>query len=276
MRDRTAISGLPVLIVPERESRPSLFEGGPCPFCPGAEGLTPPEILRDGDPWRVRLFPNKYPASTPHEVLVESADHGTDFSELGADHARCVLEIAFARYRELRTVSPFVTLFKNQGQLAGATIPHPHSQILATPFAPARVKTESHAFAESPTCPLCDLSRHPQIGESSGYRWIAPKGSTMPWQQWIVPRLHSNEMSEPGDLAPLLQSAIRATRRIAPSFNWSFLNFPNEARAHWYLELFPRLTTIAGFELGSGTFINPVDPVEAARVLRHDVFPRPD
>ena len=267
MIELTGISGVPVLLVPEREERPNLYTGGSCPFCPGAEEQTPPEILRDGDPWRVRLFPNKYPASQPHEVLVEGAEHGGDFGDLSADQARAVLAISFARYRELRALSPFVTLFKNHGQMAGASIPHPHSQIIGTPFAPARIASESRAFSSAICCPLCDLSAHPSIGQSRDYRWIAPRGSTMPWQQWIVPQSHGNEMEDPGDLHGLLQRAVRATRRIASAFNWAFLNFPGEPRAHWYLELFPRLTPVAGFELGSGTFINTVDPVDAAHAL---------
>ena len=270
---RTPITRIPLLVAPERENRPKVYEGGTCPFCPGSEDQTPPEILRQGDPWRIRLFPNKYPASTHHEVLVESEDHAGAFDELSPDHAASVMAISFERYRTLRSVSPFVTLFKNHGALAGASIPHPHSQILGTLFAPARMAAETQAFADAHSCPLCDLSEHPQIAESSDYRWIAPLGSTMPWQQWIIPRRHTNEMSHAGDLASLLQRVVQATQRIATAFNWAFLNFPGEPRAHWYLEVFPRLSTIAGFELGSGTFINTVDPVDAARVLRDSPQP---
>ncbi len=264
----TPISRLPVLTVPDRQRRPNLYQGGACPFCPGAEDETPPEIRREGDPWRIRLFPNKYPASQHHEVLVEDARHDRSFDELSREHAASVMALAFDRYRQLRARSPFVTLFKNHGQLAGASIPHPHSQILGTAFAPARIAAETQAFADCPSCPLCASSGHPRIAQSTDYDWIAPMGSTMPWQQWIVPRRHANEMSDPGDLASLLQRAVAATRRIGGAFNWCFLNFPGQLRAHWYLELFPRLSPIAGFELGAGTFINTVDPVEAARALQ--------
>lgn len=264
----TPISRLPVLVAPHRESRPHGYDGVPCPFCPGAEDQTPPEILRDGDPWRIRLVPNKYPASQPHEVMIESAEHDRNFDELSFAHAARVVELSFQRYQTLRATSPFVTLFKNQGPLAGASLPHPHSQILGTSVAPARVALESRAFGEQVRCPLCAESPHSLIAESDHYRWIAPAGSTMAWQQWIVPLRHQAEMSDPGDLARLLQAAVGATRTISVSFNWAFLNFPNEPRAHWYLELFPRLTPVAGFELGLGTFINTVDPADAARVLR--------
>jgi len=89
----------------------------------------------------------------------------------------------------------------------------------------------------------------------------------MAYQQWIVPKAHGNEMDEPRELAALLQDASRAMLTIADSFNWAFVNFPHEERGHWYVELFPRLTVVAGFELGTGTFINTIDPADTARAL---------
>src|SRR5205814_7215259 len=120
---KTPITGDPVIFAPHRDERPNVYEGAPCPFCPGAESATPPEIARDGDPWRVRVFPNKFPATAQHEVIVETSRHGERFDELPAEHAQRAIEMTFDRYHALRTASSYVCLFKNHGRAAGASIP---------------------------------------------------------------------------------------------------------------------------------------------------------
>jgi UDPglucose--hexose-1-phosphate uridylyltransferase len=266
---KTPITGDPVLLAPDRVERPDVYEGAACPFCPGAEAETPPEIARDADPWRVRVFPNKYPATDHHEVIVESPRHDETFDRLASGHAARAVEMMFERYRAMREAVPYVSLFKNHGRAAGASIPHLHSQILGTPFIPLRAAREGEAFARR--CRLCAMETHPLIDESDHYLWIAPLGSTMAYQQWIVPKAHGNEMDEPRELAALLQDSTRAMLSLGDAFNWAFVNFPHEERGHWYVELFPRMSVVAGFELGTGTFINSVDPAEAARVLRGSI-----
>jgi UDPglucose--hexose-1-phosphate uridylyltransferase len=261
------ITGQPVIVAPEREDRPNVYEGAACPFCPGAESDTPPEICRDGEPWRIRVFPNRYPATEHSEVMVESASHEATFDSLASGHARRVVDLYFERYRALSTTSDYVCVFKNHGRMAGASIPHLHSQIVGTPFVPPRIARESEAFARATRCPLCDLGEHPLLAETENYRWIAPRGSFMPHQQWIVPRAHEHQLDEPRELAMLMQESVRAMRAVSDAFNWSFVNFPHERRGHWYLEVFPRTVMIAGFELGTGTFVNSVDPASAAQRL---------
>ena len=270
---KTPITGDPVILAPERDARPDVYEGAACPFCPGAEAQTPPEIARDGDPWRVRVFPNKFPATAQHEVIVETPDHHTTFDQLAPEHAARAVGMMFERYRAMRTAAPYVCLFKNHGRAAGASIPHIHSQMIGTPFIPLRIAREGDAFAHR--CRLCAMETHPLIVETDHYRWIAPLGSTMAYQQWIVPKAHGNEMDEPGELAAILQDAARAMLRVADAFNWIFVNFPHEERGHWYVELFPRLAVVAGFELGSGTFINTIDPMDTAAQLRAAAVPHP-
>ena len=288
---KTPITGDPVILAPEREQRPDGYDGASCPFCPGAESQTPPEIARDVGrilqparpdglenpshvyPWRIRVFPNKYPATEQHELIVESPLHGATFDQLAPDHAARAVEMMFARYRALRDAAPYVCLFKNHGRAAGATIAHIHSQIVGTPFIPLRVAREGDAFAKR--CRLCAMDTHPLIAETHHYRWIAPLGATMAYQQWIVPNAHGNEMDEPRELAALLQNSARAMLTVNDSFNWAFINFPHEERGHWYVELFPRAAVVAGFELGSGTFINTIDPVDTATTLRAAAAARP-
>jgi len=263
--ERTPITDDPVILAPERERRPNVFEGAPCPFCPGAEDQTPPEIARDGDPWRIRVFANRYPPTEHAEIIVESAKHDDAFDALSPDHAARVIDAYCERYRAIG--ADYVSIFKNHGRLAGASIPHLHSQIVGTPFIPLRAAREGEAFARATRCPLCDFNNHALIAETENYRWIAPRGSRLAYQQWIVPKSHEHDLNEPRELASLLQSSARAMRGISDSFNWAFITFPHQRRGHWYVEIFPRIAMIAGYELGTGTFINTVDPSEAARLL---------
>jgi len=253
---KTPITGDPVILAPGREERPNVYGGAPCPFCPGAEDQTPPEIARDGDPWRIRVFPNRYPPTEHAEVVVESANHHDVFDALSPDHAQRVIEITFDRYHAMTSNGAYVCIFKNHGRLAGASIPHLHSQLVGTPFVPPRPAREGEAFARAISCALCDSTAHPLIGETEHYRWIAPRGARFAWQQWIVPKAHEHDLIEPRGLASLIQSSARAMRGISDAFNWAFVTFPHERSGHWYLELFPRTAMIAAFEIGTDVFVN--------------------
>src|SRR3954447_18468786 len=179
--ERTPITNDPVILAPARSDRPNVYEGAPCPFCPGAEDQTPPEIARDGDPWRIRVFPNRYPPTEHAEVIVESAKHDA-FDALPADQAQRAVELYFERYRSLAAESAYVCIFKNHGRMAGASIPHLHSQLVGTPFVPLRPSREGDAFARAKHCPLCDLREQPLIAETENYRWIAPRGARLAYQ----------------------------------------------------------------------------------------------
>jgi UDPglucose--hexose-1-phosphate uridylyltransferase len=182
------------------------------------------------------------------------------------DHAQRAVEITFARYRALAAKASYVCIFKNHGRLAGASIPHLHSQLVGLPFVPPRARGEGDAFARVTACALCN-SEHPVIGETKHYRWIAPRGARFAYQQWIVPKSHEHDLNEPRELAMVMQSSARAMLGLSDAFNWTFVAFPNERRGHWYLELFPRIAMIAGLEIGSGAFVNSVGAEDAARAL---------
>jgi UDPglucose--hexose-1-phosphate uridylyltransferase len=265
MIERNPITGDARLLAPNREQRPNAYREGidRCPFCAGHESDTPPEIWRDGTPWRVRVFPNKYPATERHEVIVETPDHDASFDKLPPDHAAAAVDAYISRYYSARDT--YICIFKNHGHQAGASIPHEHSQLIATPFLPERVEREGAAFGSR--CPLCFIDDQPLIAETDDFRWIAPRGASMAWEQWIVPRGHQPEMRDAFGLGDLLQRSTRAMLTIADSFNWIFMNFPQHPRAHWYVQLFPRTSVVAGFETGSGSAINTTDPAEAARRL---------
>jgi UDPglucose--hexose-1-phosphate uridylyltransferase len=265
------ITGDPIVFAPERASRPGAFGGEDterCPFCPGNESDTPATIAAAGDPWRVRVFRNKYPSVEDAEVIVESAQHDATFD--GIAHAQDAVRVYVNRYRA-HAAAAHVALFKNEGPGAGTSIPHIHSQVMPLPFVPPRVAREGEAFDRAARCPLCTLDAH-VIRETSSFTWLAPAASSMPYQQWIVPKRHIAEMSafeepEIAELAVLLQSASKAMLTLGNSYNWIFMNYARRGAAHCYVELFPRITALGGFELGTGTFVEIVDPDFAAERL---------
>jgi UDPglucose--hexose-1-phosphate uridylyltransferase len=263
--ERNPITGEPVIVAPDRAMRPNMFaREETCPFCPGNEAMTPPVVAVVGNPWRVRAFGNKYPATESHEVIVESPGHDDDFGLIS--HAEEAVAVYVDRYRALSRHNAHVTIFKNHGPMAGASIAHLHSQVIGTPFIPPRIGREAAAF--SSRCPLCSRLDGPLICETANYRWFAPRGSTFAYEQWIVPNEHAHEISEPRELWRLLQSAARAMQGVSASYNWIFINFPPDTNAHWYVQLFPRLSSLAGFEIGSASALNTVDAEETARRFR--------
>ncbi|HEU4522975.1 MAG TPA: DUF4931 domain-containing protein [Thermoanaerobaculia bacterium] len=273
---RHIITGDPILFAPERAERPNAFgneEAAVCPFCPGNEAMTPPEIERAGEPWHIRVFPNKYPSVEGHEVIVESADHQAAFDEIA--HGDAVIETYVRRYRA-HAAAAYVALFTNHGRQAGASIDHPHSQLMPLRFIPPRVEREMAAFGAD--CPLCAaIEQHRReglvIAERHGFVRIAPRASSHAYEQWIVPLRHVAEIAsidalETEGLAWTLAEATRGTRSVAAAHNVIYMNFPRAPRAHFYIAVVPRLTAIAGFELATGTFIDIMDPAAAVRALR--------
>ena len=217
----------------------------------------------------MRVFPNKYPPVDGAEVIVESPRHEDAFATI--EHAEEVVRAYVDRYRAHRDAA-FVSIFKNEGSRAGASIPHAHSQVVPLPFVPPRIERELAGFATG--CPLCDAGSNHVIRENESFRWLAPFASSFAYQQWIVPKRHTHEVhllrdDELRDLASLLRAAAFSTRTIASAFNWMFLNFPTDA-GHFYVDVVPRMAAIAGFELNTGTFVEIIDPAAAARRLREE------
>lgn len=263
-----------MLFAPARAGRPHAFGEPPapgerCPFCPGNEGDTPPQIAVVGEPWRIRVFPNKYPPWPGAEVIVESPEHAAAFSTLA--HASEVVGVYRGRL-EAHRQTPWTALFRNEGRRAGASIDHLHAQLVPLPFVPPRVEAETGGFARATRCPLCGAGAGDVIRETGFFTWIAPRASRLAYQQWIIPKRHVSSMTgmnedEAEDLASLLRVSAAATSRVTDGTNWAFMNFHHES-AHFYVDVMPRLTAIAGLELGTGTFIEIVDPAAAADILR--------
>ncbi len=332
------IQGRWVIIATDRSRRPhdlrsvsqSVTEPSFCPFCPGQERRTPPEILAIGRPpngapngpgWQIRVIPNKYPALSvegdlerrgvglfdrmrgvgAHEVVIETPEHEADLGTLPDEHLVRLLRVFRDRladlYRDRRL--KYVLIFKNQGAVAGATLAHPHSQIIATPIIPRIVAQELNQarqhFEAKERCLFCDvlneeLERDERIVlENPHFVVLAPYASRFPFELMILPRRHAAAMTAITDeelaaLAGCLGEAARRLHRVLadPPYNLVFHTAPNTEAFltkpgawqtlphdyHWHLEILPRLTQVAGFETGTDFYINPTAPEEATRFLR--------
>lgn len=315
-----------VIISTERGRRPSDFRiepvralGGNCVFCPGNESKTPPEILAgrgagsvvDGAGWSFRVVPNKFPALRiegelepsgeglydrmngvgAHEVVVESPDHGATLATLSVDAVADVLQAFRDRMLDLKKDPRFdyILVFKNHGAAAGASLEHPHSQLIATPIIPIMVSEELNGsgqyFGIKERCVWCDIlhqerrDRRRLIVEANGFAAVAPFAPRFPFETWILPTRHRSAFEETAvedlrGLAGILGEFLRRMDRVLqhPPFNFMLHTAPLREGSlehfHWHLEIIPKLTNVAGFEWGSGFFINPVPPEDAAAALR--------
>jgi UDPglucose--hexose-1-phosphate uridylyltransferase len=270
--------GLWVVVAPDRRDRANAFSTlaepiGPerCPFCPGREDHTPPELERSGgNQWETRVVPNKYPAvERGHEVLIETREHSISFDALSAARAAEVPRLHQRRYAHHRTREQ-VIVFKNEGRLGGASIPHPHSQLIALDRLTPRMARELAASRDQ--CWICAATGTSEtfVARGNSFAVFAPPASFAPFQLVIAPLRHAPNFLDVGE-AQLLQSATRAFREGAGAadYNWVYMNANDrEQTFHWYLEITPRLTVFGGFELASQTAINVVAPEGAARELR--------
>lgn len=324
-----------VIIATERARRPSDFRierdtaaDGKCPFCYGNEGMTPPEIrvVRDGSVpnspgWKVRVVPNKFPALRiegdldraaagqydrmngigAHEVIIETPHHDKDLADLSIDEITLVLAMYRDRIMDLRNDPRFryVLVFRNRGSAAGASLAHPHSQLIATPVTPRTVAMEldsarEHYMAKE-RCIFCDiitqeLETHSRIvaADSDFVSWC-PYASRFPFEVTLAPRRHSHDFAMMDDaglprMARHLREVLQRIKRSLddPPYNYMLHTAPAyhlkprrpgywstiEMDWHWHLEILPRLTKTAGFEWGTGFYINPTPPEDAARFLR--------
>ena len=315
-----------VIIATDRAKRPDQFKrherrecGEPkysktCPFCPGNEDKTPPEIARvpDGERgWLVRAVPNKFSAVSPggtadrknrgrhrymhgigaHEVIVETTIHNAPTMLLDVDHIAKVVDMQHGRFRALQSNPDHeqVILFKNHGCEAGTSLAHPHSQIVALPIVPAanihRVRTALDYKNDSGHCVYCDmLAEELESGDrviTANEHFVAfvPFAAFSPFHTWVLPRKHrasfaSAAPEERRSLAAIMKDVLA---RIYygledPDFNYVYRSVPSGEfdvdYFHWYVSIVLRLTKAAGFEMGSGMFINVSLPEQDAEFLR--------
>ncbi len=286
-----------------------------CPFCPGNEDKTPPEVLRvpaaKNGHWEVRVVPNKFAALARdiqptrtiqrsrrtidgfgvHDVIIETPDHSQVMALMPDAQVASVLRACRARYEQL-SLDPriaHVTIFKNHGLDAGTSLEHPHSQLIATPVISHQVRERFQEalrhydeYGECMFCQMIDEEMQEQkriVMTTEHFVALELFASPTPFCTHIYPRRH---MANFGDIsAPEITDLARTLRTVLaklyhgledPDFNYTIRSAPAECVGvkyfHWYLSVIPRLTRVAGFELGSGMFINTVLPESAAEFLR--------
>jgi UDPglucose--hexose-1-phosphate uridylyltransferase len=225
-----------------------------------------------------------------HEVVIETPDHAASLATLGDDAVTDVLLAFRERVLDLKKDARFeyILFFKNHGEAAGASIEHPHSQLIATPIIPIMVKEEldggARYYDRKQRCVWCDIIRQDRGGrrmvlDDNGFIALAPFAPRFPFETWIMPRAHRSAFEDSGyeelqALARTLREFLERMNRLLndPPYNFMLHTAPLRdsrlADFHWHLEIIPKLTKVAGFEWGSGFFINPLSPEDSAAYLR--------
>lgn len=290
------LSGDEVLLAPLRGGRPHDADaaGNPaCPFCPGQEAQTPPEVaaFRDARGWRVRAFRNKFAAVEPpdgvHEVIVDSPSHRTDFTA----ESLSMYRDRFAHHAAGSELDArFVIVFKNAGPQAGASREHPHAQLIALRHVPDRVRRATERaeryFEARGTCAACDEIAAPgdyAVAGTRNFTCYTRPVARFAYEYRVAPRRHAPSFATATDaeleeLCGLLERLVTGLRELHPDLSYNLIfdsaaqrNGAGAPSAHWHLSLIARTSALAGFELGSGMTINSGDPKESAARLRHMV-----
>lgn len=315
-----------VVMAPDRAKRPSdvkddpkSVEGEFDPFAEGNEAATPPEIMAyrnygsqpNGPGWRVRVVPNKFPALQiegnlekrgdgiydmmngigAHEVIVECPHGETNMSRLSVDNIREVLWVYHDRLVDLKRDRRLVhaLIFKNKGALAGASLQHSHSQLMATSVVPITIYEEISGaleFFNYRGRSIFDDMIQQELAhgkrvvlDTPHFVVFCPFASRFPFETWILPKQQSSHFENITrqaieELGTVLKTVLRKLELALddPPYNYVIhtapFNQPELPHFLWHMELFPRITRVAGFEWGSGFYINPVLPEEAAAFLR--------
>ena len=227
-----------------------------------------------------------------HEVLIETPSHEAELSELSLDQILLILKAIRTRMKDLANDRRFryIQIFKNHGEAAGASLEHSHIQLIATPIVPRRVVEELNGctahFELKERCIFCDVVdqemeiRKRVVCANRDFLSIEPFAPRFPFETWILPMRHSSafEESEDEQLEPFAAIVKETLQRINTALNKPPYNFvlhtspcndwKDSRHYHWHLEIMPKLTKVAGFEWGTGFYINPTPPEAAAQFLR--------
>lgn len=316
-------------VTPQVSSAPPSYPSTEvCPFCAGHEEMTPPEITavrpqgtrEDGPGWGVRTIPNQFAVLHiegkfdrrgegmydmmngigANEVIIETPEHDVVLCDMPLEKIQEILWMYRERALDLQRDQRFryIQIFRNYGELAGASVTHPHSQIVALPIIPRRLREEITQAYEywglKERCVFCDIINQDSQGprmvfENEYFVALEPFASKFPFETWIYPKEHASifhtitDMQLPA-LAEILKMSTCAFAQAMshPPFNLIIHMAPLQpekkyqtARArigefyHWHIELVPRISRTAGFEYGTGFYINHVLPENAAEYLRN-------
>ncbi len=312
------LTGRWVTVATGRASRPGEFAtdhghpeddpAGGCPFCPGHEEEVPPalETYGTGGEWTLRVVPNKYPAfegtgemdvehlgplfaKAPatgiHEVLVLTPDHDQSWADLDDRHAGLVMAALRDRLEDHASCSGvrYSQAIVNHGKAAGASLPHPHGQLLGIPFVPGELIEELAGFRRfTGGCLLCACV---EAEQDAGYRTVildddvavvAPWWSGAPFELLVIPTQHEGHLhhASPRSLVATGRAIRDALARLRSllgdvSYNIVFHTLPHRAGDpfHWHAHITPRVHSQGGFEQGTGVPINIVAPEDVAKIL---------
>lgn len=236
------------------------------------------------------LFP-VLPGTGAHEVIIETPVHNLEIPDRGQDETRSMLTAYRSRYRILigRPDIACVVIIKNRGKRAGASLEHPHSQVVGFPFVPTSVRERSAIASDhlrrTGRCLLCNVLEQEMednkriVRDAGGFVTLVPYAPQLPGEMWIVPYSHPGSFAGSDDavLVGLADALTDATARLRKCFgdmdyNYAVHSAPSDEQIaphqHWYVQLSPRTATIAGVELSTGVFINAASPEETAGLLR--------
>ena len=313
-----ALGGRSVFIAPRRADRPSDLatgmqaaagQGAGCVFCAGNENLTPPFRLRSPAnpllPWQARIIPNRFPfvedwvgtataagrhglgrpAHGVHDVVIEAATHEASILAIEAAAWRDVWGMCHQRLAALATRSDLAwgTIFKNSGALAGASLEHVHSQLVALDFVPPDVEAKWAALNGNPALFAHLLewaaAQNCIVAKAGGLVALVPPAPRQPLETWIVTdtpedHFHATSPVRVEALADLTRLVVTRLQAVLPgaAYNWWLHQAPfatdSRGRWHWHLEILPRLASFAGFELATGCHVSTASPQESALLLR--------
>ena len=234
-----------------------------------------------------------------HEVIVETPDHHSMLATLPPRQLESVLWAYRERILDLKRDRRFkyILVFKNHGEAAGASLEHTHSQLIALPVIPKDVLEEIEGarryYADKERCVFCDMLYQESstgvrlVAENGSFVALAPFAPRFPFELWLVPKIHQSAFEESSErdfeqLAALLKDMLQRLDAVLdhPAYNYVIHTSPVPDTLndyyHWHLEIMPKLTKQAGFEWGTGFFINPTPPEESARFLREAAPISPD
>lgn len=267
-----------VVIAPARTTRPAdVKDEAPkptgCPFCEGHEAATPSEVYRigpgekDKSGWQVRVVPNLFPITDTHEVFIHSPSHTDNVDRLSKDQVTRIFSAYRDRFRAHLNDGQ-VIIFCNHGYHAGASLAHPHSQLVVVP---KQINLDS--LSREPIANVVETNDH--------FVMYCPDFSQWPYETWIAPKAETGMFSDvsDGELSDLADVMIRSLRRISAMFMTSSIrpkdrlgdplayNYYISHTDNWFVRIIPRFIHRAGFELGTGLNVNIVDPTQAAKEL---------
>lgn len=254
-------------------------------FAKGNEHMTPPEVYVDQEDWNVRVIPNKFPIIGDHEVIIHSPHSEKDIEDLPHEQVVRIIRAYLNRVSHYNSEHKEVYIFNNRGPRAGASLTHPHSQLVALKGFPGTIEQEReaamHYFNENSSCFWCDSISQERdyakrvVHESQHFMVIVPEASRWSYEMKLMPKRHLpnfeflNEM-EINDLATVLTNLLRAYDELfdRPDRNF-WIHTQKHEPFHWHMGLMSHINVLGGLELGAGIWVSSKSgPEEAAEKLR--------